>query len=61
MEANDQIIAHPRLWISYPWIRTEEADFNYLVPQLKKLISRPYMIHFSSSRIHGSAKKSCSG
>lgn len=35
MEANDQIIAHPRLWISYPWIRTEEADFNYLVPQLK--------------------------
>ncbi len=35
MEANDQIVAHPRLWISYPWIRNEEMDFNYLVPQLK--------------------------
>ena len=35
MEANDQNIARPRLWISYPWVRNEEVDFNYLVPQLK--------------------------
>ena len=35
MEANDQNIVRPRLWISYPWIRHEEVDFNYLVPQLK--------------------------
>jgi hypothetical protein len=33
--ANDQNTTCPRLWISYPWIRHEERDFNYLVPQLK--------------------------
>jgi hypothetical protein len=33
--ANDQSAASPRLWISYPWIRNEERDFTYLVPQLK--------------------------
>ena len=25
----------PRLWISYPWIASEERDFRYLIPQLK--------------------------
>src|SRR5512145_252595 len=33
--AKNQSGARPRLWISYPWIRNEERDFNYLVPQLK--------------------------
>lgn len=33
--ANIQTAAHPRLWISYPWIRNQERDFNYLVPLLK--------------------------
>jgi hypothetical protein len=32
---NEQGVACPRLWISYPWIRNEERDFNYLVAQLK--------------------------
>jgi hypothetical protein len=32
---NNQSGACPRLWISYPWIRNEERDFAYLVPQLK--------------------------
>jgi hypothetical protein len=32
---NQQGVGRPRLWISYPWIRNEERDFNYLVPQLK--------------------------
>jgi hypothetical protein len=32
---NNPSVACPRLWISYPWIRNEERDFTYLVPQLK--------------------------
>ena len=32
---DNQITPRPRLWISYPWIRNEERDFTYLVPQLK--------------------------
>jgi hypothetical protein len=31
----NQSVACPRLWISYPWIRNEERDFGYLVPQLR--------------------------
>jgi len=26
----------PRLWINYPYINSEERDFSYLVPQLKR-------------------------
>ena len=26
----------PRLWITYPWAQREDADFAYLVPQLKE-------------------------
>jgi len=33
--ADNQSTPCPRLWISYPWIRNEERDFTYLVPQLK--------------------------
>jgi hypothetical protein len=35
MAANNPNDVCPRLWISYPWIRNEERDFKYLVPQLK--------------------------
>ena len=27
---------HSRLWINYPYINSEERDFSYLIPQLKK-------------------------
>lgn len=33
--ADNQSASSPRFWISYPWIRNEERDFTYLVPQLK--------------------------
>jgi hypothetical protein len=32
---NDQSETCRRMWISYPWIRNEERDFTYLIPQLK--------------------------
>ncbi len=32
---NNQSETNRRLWISYPWIRNEERDFTYLLPQLK--------------------------
>jgi hypothetical protein len=35
MVANNSNVVCPRLWISYQWIRNEERDFNYLIPQLK--------------------------
>lgn len=28
--------AWPRLWVIYPWIRNEEKDFRFLVPQLRE-------------------------
>ena len=34
--ANNQYVARPRLWITYPWSRNEERDFSYLLPQLKE-------------------------
>jgi hypothetical protein len=32
---NNQSESCRRLWVSYPWIRNEERDFAYLIPQLK--------------------------
>ena len=34
--ADSQTLFNPRLWINYPYINSEERDFSYLVPQLKK-------------------------
>jgi len=33
--AGSESVGCPRLWISYPWIASEERDFRYLIPQLK--------------------------
>lgn len=32
---NNQSETCRRLWVSYPWVRNEERDFTYIIPQLK--------------------------
>lgn len=32
---DDSIIGYPRLWISYPWVKSEERDFGYLTKHLE--------------------------
>lgn len=34
--AENQRVEQPRLWISYPWVNSEERDFGYLAKQLEK-------------------------
>jgi hypothetical protein len=32
---DNQNVGLPRLWVSYPWVGSEERDFRYLIPQLQ--------------------------
>jgi|WetSurMetagenome_2_1015567.scaffolds.fasta_scaffold154091_2 hypothetical protein len=34
--SDSQTLFNPRLWINYPYISSEERDYSYLIPQLKK-------------------------